>query len=248
MQEKRLGCPIRLVVGLACALLAASAGSGQEFGQASVAQSWNVAAEYPTTGNLGIDGAVREWLGQNIRNRITDSAGVAVNPAYRGGTWDMTVDYITSMPSDRAVSFVFETVVSPSGAAHPMSYVDVLSFDAVNGDALTIDEMFADPERALAIMAEHARELIVKDLRVTAPELAESLADETWVEKGLAPERKNYAAMVLAPEGVLVVFQKYQVLPYVYGFPEALFPLDLLKEAGPNRALWEKRKSARSFF
>ena len=216
------------------------AASGQEFGQASIAQSWNVEADYPTTGNLGIDGAVREWLGRNISERLKEYAGVAVNPSYRGGTWDMTVEYVTSMSSDRTVSFVFETMVSPSGAAHPMSYVDVLSFDAESGDAIELDDMFADPDRALAIMAEHARDLIVRDMGVSAPQLEESLTGDAWFEKGLLPTRENYASLVLIPEGVLVVFQKYQVLPYVYGFPEAIFTLDMLEEAGPNKALWGK--------
>lgn len=234
---------MKTVIAKAAALaLSACVLCGGAFGvetTASVSQDWNVKAEYPVLGIGEIDKAIQEWLGEHIRRNVADSAGVVVDPGFPDGGWTMEIFYAVTRPSDHAVSYAFSTYVMPKGAAHPMAYVDVLSFDVATGEQLTFDKVFARPDAALAIMAEHAPALVRESMTKEEPETAKYLDNDIWFKDGFEPKASNYAALVLEPGGVRVVFQKYQILPYVFGNPEAFFPLSLLEPAGPNLVYWE---------
>ena len=205
-------------------------------GKARLVQAWTVEAEYPQTGVAEMDRRVREWLEAHINATMAEVAVVSVHPEYDGESWDMGVGFETVRSLPMVVSVVFETYTNPSRAAHPMARRDVLNFNGETGRELGLGDLFADPERALAIMAEHAPRLVEAALREANPEA--QLDGDAWFADGFSPTRENYAALVPEKGGVRVIFQKYQILPYVFGMPEALIPLGLLEPAGPNCALW----------
>ena len=230
---------MKTVLAIVLALAVASwAFTGEE--GASAAYGWKVDADYPVAGIPEIDTELREWLGENIRRNVTDYAGVVIEPDFPEDNWWMGVGYEVSRPSDRAVSYIFTTILSPEKAAHPMTLVDVLSFDAASGKRLAFGDVFARPEAALEIMSRHAQKLAKEKLIKEHPDTAEYLTDDMWYKEGFEPKQENYAALVLEPGGVRVVFQRYQVLAYVFGNPEAFFPLELFDVAGPNLTYWEK--------
>lgn len=217
------------------AALSGITGAAEE--RATVEYSWDVKAHYPETGVAKVDTTIREWLAEHINEHVRENAGVLVEPDYPDGGWDMAVNYHTRTTGG-ALSVVFETVVSPEGAAHPMTYVETLLFALPGGERLEWDDIFANPEKALAILAEHAEARVLETMRGKGDERYAGIGRDAWFGDGFTPTRENYAAMSVEPGGVRVVFQRYQVLPYAYGNPEAFFPLELLDAAGPVRGLW----------
>ena len=230
---------MRIILAIVLALAVASwAFTGEE--SASAAYGWKVDADYPVAGIQEIDAELREWLGEHIRRNVADFAGVVIEPEFPQDNWWMGVGYEVSRPSDRAVSYIFTTILSPEKAAHPMTLVDVLSFDVASGKRLAFGDVFARPETALEIMSEHAQRLVKERLIKEHPDTAEYLGDDMWFKEGFEAKLDNFDAFVLEPGGVRVVFQRYQVLAYVFGNPEVFFPLELLEAAGPNLTYWEK--------
>lgn len=223
----------------------AAAGHGARAADAATAKlnhNLNLAVEYPQTGNKDIDRSIQDWLEEHIEETMAGFNGVAVRPEYEGGSVDVAIGYDVSQPSERAVSFIFETMASPSGAAHPTTRVDVMNFDLESGHWLALEDLFGYPDKALEIMAANAKAAVNEELAKIRPDQYPHGLDEksdSWFSKGFEPTAENYAALVLAPGGVKVIFQQYQVLPYAMGMPEAFFPLKELEPAKPHYQLWE---------
>ncbi len=208
----------------------------------SFKHSLNMVVDYPQVGTESVDGQIREWLEEHLAETVAGMAGVIIHPDMEGGDDGITVEYALERPSDRALSVVFRTSSFPFKAAHPTARTDVLSFDLRDGARLTMDRIFADPDVALTIMASCARARIAESLEQSNPgQVPDGMADndDLWFAEGFAPTQDNYAAMALVPGGVRVVFQQYQVLPYVYGMPSVFFSLDELAPAGPDRELFQ---------
>lgn len=203
--------------------------------------AWDVDVKYPEMGHAGMDERIREWVNSHVAACLDEVKDFA-NVGDIDFSWTMSMDYDTTAPSDKAVSLIFTTYTYAKSAAHPMRESNVLNFDTESGKRLSFDDLFDSPDKALAIFAEHAPRLVTEKMKGDYPELFENNGgpDDAFFVEGFEPDRDNYAQIGLEPEGVRVYFQLYQILPYVFGMPEALFTLDMLKEAGPRMAYWGK--------
>ncbi len=195
--------------------------------------------KYPVTDNVKVDVDVREWLEGHLEKILQDWNGMAVSPDLPDGGINVGVTFGTASASADILSVIFETYVYPSRAAHPSSRMDVLNYDLSSGERLGLADIFAKPEVALGIMSESGKGILEKTLQNSYPgEYVGGIPDSNWFMEGFAAEEKNFAALVLEPGGVRVIFQQYQVLPYVFGMPSAFYSLETLKEAGPRAEIW----------
>lgn len=202
---------------------------------------WEVDTKYPEMGHEAMDAHIREWLNSHVTAGL-DGVKDFGDVGDVDFSWTISVDYDTTAPSDKAVSLIFTTYTYAKSAAHPMRESNVLNFDTESGKRLSLGDLFDSPDKALAIFAEHAPRLVMESMKSDYPDLFENNGgpDDAFFTDGFAATRDNYAQIGLEPEGVRVYFQLYQILPYVFGMPEALFTLDMLKEAGPKMAYWGK--------
>lgn len=226
-----------LVAGVCGALPCAAERRQASFG-------WKLRVAYPEIGHGAVDADLGQWLDSHLNKLARDMGYVALMPDAPEMNSEMDVDYSLSRPSDRAVSVVFQTYVYPARAAHGVTGVDVRSYDLRSGTLLSLEDVFGDPEAALDIMSRGARRILEENIKASSrdggvPE-EDADGDIVWFTDGFAPTRENFANLVLEPGGVRAIFQQYQVLPYVYGLPEAFYPLPLLAPASPKAALWGK--------
>lgn len=231
-----------LILALVFVATALAAG---EPARATMHHRVEVKVEYPQVGNEVVDDMIRVWLEEHVSEIMAAFSGVSVHPDMEDedSSDSIAVDYAVENASPRATSFVFETFVFPYKAAHPSGRTDVLNFDMESGSWLTFTDVFDEPDKALAIMSTGAKKKIGDYLRgLDEVQFAEGLVDEDedWFTGGTEPTPENYAAFALVPEGVKVIFQQYQVLPYVFGMPQAIYTLEELEAAEPNLALWGK--------
>lgn len=239
--RRRLG----LMLALAALSLTANAGEAKVEGEAGLSFVWEADAKYPVVGNEAIDKRLRTWLEEHINAMVSDAAVVAVDPDFDGERWSINVTHETARPSPRVVSVVFATYAGSNRAAHPMTYYDVLNFDADLGKELTLGDLFLNPEAALEIMAQNAPRLVKRQLGDLRPDVfPDGADDDVFFMEGFEPKAENYSALALEPNGVRVIFQKYQILPYVFGNMDVYFPLSLLEPAGPNHVWWGKEEIA----
>lgn len=227
------------------AFAAVPAGAAEE--KMTMRNRWQVEADYPKFDDEKVDEAVREWLNKLIAD-IMDSVKEYADVAFteRETYFDIGISYETSRPSDKAVSILFSIFTYPSGAAHPSTGTESLNFLVGDPAPLKLDDLFADPKRALEIMSDNAKPLVREYLAASADGISEKdiaeLLDGEWFREGSAPNRDNYSTLVLDPQGVRVHFQQYQVVPYAFGMPEFLVTLDKLAPAGPSEKVWPKTK------
>lgn len=230
----------RLLLLALAVLTFSSAPSRAEEGKASLSYDWAIKAEYPTFDSQAVNKLVQEWMNDHVEAYLADGVTmVSADPEFPTGSWEADIDYELSKVSDRYASVVFSTFVSPYGAAHPMRYLDVLNLDLAKGSQLSLEDLFADPDKAVAIMSEQTPSLLIEYLRDSHPGSFPEDSDKTFFfEEGWTPDRENYDLLGLEPGGVRVYFQLYQVVPYAFGMPNILVPLEQLKPAGPNKEIW----------
>lgn len=230
----------RMTVMVLAALLATTLGtaSALEVGNHSLKSGVEVEVTYPSLGHDVADARIRDWLEAILADAMRDMTGVVVSPDIADFTSHIQVGYDTVQASDRVATVIFNTYTYPARAAHGLTRVDTLNFDQDSGELLSFEDCFDKPEKALEIMASHARRLVGESF--AERDLADGLADDdgSWFLDGFTPTRDNYAAFVVEPGGMRIVFQQYQVLPYVFGLPEAFFLLDMLAPAGPRLEYW----------
>ncbi len=250
-----------LALTLSCRMAPACEEDGEEAaGEESAAEAekggqstggtyrWSLEVKYPRIGAEAVDKDIRGWFRSVIPSAGEDAAEFAEFDldavGLEEGGWEMIIDHEITRPSPRAVSIRFDIHTFPFGAAHPSGQVEVLNYDLETGRRLTIYDLFRNADKALEIMAANAPALVAEDFK---GEFAETIEDDDWFKDGFTPTPDNYSALVLEPEGVRVVFQQYQILPYVFGMRTALFPLSLLEPAMPNKDIWavEKKDAAK---
>ncbi len=237
----------RIGLFLAALTLLASLSAGGEPGAGAEAErpelrkmafKWQVEASHPALGPEAVDKKIQEWLQAYIADSVAEARELADLEETKG-FWDLWIDYSYTRPSEKAVSVIFEAYAYPYGAAHPSGEVISKNYLVESGEELTLDSLFKDPEKALAVFAEHCPGIVSESFKESHPgEFPDGMPDDAWFEGGFEPTRDNYNVFGLEEGGIRVYFQQYQILPYVFGMPSPLVPLSLLEEAGPNREVW----------
>lgn len=211
--------------------------------------TWEAKGFVPETENAKINGLVKayieETIGESIRENATQFTLDEDVLDDGKGMWSVWFDGDVSHPSDNVVSVRVDFFTFAFKAAHPLGVATVKNYRLADGAELTLDKLFRDPQKALEIMARLAPELVKEHFKKNNPADIIDGMDEMFnstFKGGFDPTRANYAALALEPGGVRVIFQQYQVLPYVFGMPEALVPLKDLEPAGPNPEVWPAGK------
>ncbi|HML40300.1 MAG TPA: DUF3298 domain-containing protein [Bellilinea sp.] len=98
-----------------------------------------------------------------------------------------------------------------STAAHPTTMQRTLVFDFQKKRALTLDDVFLPDQDYLTKIADYSRQML-------------STRDILFFEEGAAPAAENYSNWLLTSEGFTIIFDVYQVAPYVYGPQQVIIP------------------------
>lgn len=127
--------------------------------------------------------------------------------------------------SEEWVSVVESTYTYPIGAAHGSYGESVVYFDRKTAQALAFDDLFKSPQ---------AGKKSLEDMLMARVQYDEN-AMSYWIEPGcLTPSPLYYQ---VTKEGLTLVFQLYEIGPYVIGMPSFEFPfvalLEILDLEGP---------------
>ena len=104
------------------------------------------------------------------------------------------------------------------GGAHPGSYHWSVNYDFSTGQKLTLDDLFIPGSPYLERISAYC-----------IPELTEKLEFDIW-EDGAVPTPENYQVWALTSEGVLIIFDEYQVAPYAAGPQQVIVPFEILAD------------------
>lgn len=116
------------------------------------------------------------------------------------------------------ISILFEDFAY-LGGAHPGKYYLALNYDATTGEVLTLQDLFKTESDYLGLVSA----LSIADLQTRS-----DMMFEDFETSGAAPSEENYKVWAITPQGLLIVFQEYQVAPYAAGAQTVLIPYDAL--------------------
>lgn len=239
MPFRRLG--FLVVLPFAIPALVGMGSAGGTFPIKTMRHTWSVRVEYPELGNEQVDEGLTDWLNalvEEIMENVKDFADVAESRS----SFNVVIDHTVNSSCDDVASVVFQIATLSDGSdAHSVG-LEVRNILLSESRLLSFNDIFADPDAALAVFAAQARpglENYIKDHFPTAEdEECCAILEGEWFDEGTEARRENYDCISLVPEGVLVYFQQHQVLPYQYGLPYFIVPLEKLESAQPNPKIW----------
>ncbi|MDP1602933.1 MAG: RsiV family protein [Legionella sp.] len=166
-----------------------------------------------------------EPVDATIKTLVTDTQKTADEraasndlPADIPGKNGLTIDFNTKYQTPRALSILFDISIYVRGAAHPDNSVKVLNF--IDNVDVSLEQLFKPGSHYLTEIAAECRSHLLK----------KKDADANWVVTGTNPVKDNYKNWYFSKDGLVIVFDTYQVAAYVYGPQTVTIPKSLLKK------------------
>lgn len=159
---------------------------------------------------------------------LSDQTGL---PETVPGKNTLSVTYKITYQENQVLSLLISSSVFYRGAAHPFHQLYALNF--MNGQPLNLSDLFKDKDYLL-FLSSYARQNLPNVKKY----------DEAWLLKGSDPLEKNYRIWQFSEEGLVLVFNTYQIAPYVEGPQKLIVPL---KELEPmlrepiRKSVWGSR-------
>lgn len=116
------------------------------------------------------------------------------------------------------------------GAAHPNHWAHTFTSNGVSLQHL--NDLSERPGALLVKVADYCQQALLKN----------PWANKKWIEEGAAAKAENYQNWVLTENGIRIIFDPYQVAPYVYGFQQIDIPASALSgvlKPAVYVSLWE---------
>ncbi len=174
-------------------------------------KGYEITAYYPITKSDSITGLLKNFVTDQITMFKTDtSEGGALPEGYRPMTLDISYEEYRNASAN---TYVFLTY-SDTGGAHGLSVTTTFSFTKT-GQRIALADLFTNGIRGLGILADVVKKELMK----------RDFADADWINEGAGPREENYQNFIVQEDGVLFIFDQYQVAPYAAGVQEVFVPV-----------------------
>lgn len=120
-------------------------------------------------------------------------------------------------------SVALETYWDAVGAAHPSADTVTYTYDLRSGRKLALKDLFLPNAEYLQTISEHA----IADLEKT---LGTEEGIREQIREGAGPVARNYEYFLVAPEGLVIIFNPYQVAPGAGGTQRVVIPYAVLDD------------------
>jgi hypothetical protein len=136
---------------------------------------------------------------------------------------NLTIRWNALLIAPTLISLRFDISEYLAGAAHPNTRVQILNYDFTKKERLSTINLFASSTQALPFLSERAR----KTLSKTFGDISDTQF-QVEVIPGTEPTRENFKEVGITKEGLLVIFNPYQVAAYARGTPSVFISLQEL--------------------
>ncbi len=168
--------------------------------------------------NQSLHGVVTKDVDE-FKSSLTSSSSYPVGAPPAQNT--LSINYASSTPSNfgNIASFTISQELYSAPAAHPEHQIDSFTYDLSSGKQLYLRDLFkGDYLKAIAAYASSALQASLGDY-----------ADAQMISQGTKPTEDNFKVFMLKNDGLHIIFNEYQVAPYVVGEPEVIVPWVTLK-------------------
>lgn len=134
--------------------------------------------------------------------------GLSMLPAEPAGMGSyLEINFEQMSPPGNLLSILFAVNFYSNGAAHPNTYYCTSTYDLEAGSFLTLDQLFLPGADYLGPISDYCKaELAARDI-----------AYDPAFAAGAEPTAENYRNWNVTPDGLLIIFDPYQVAAYAAG-------------------------------
>jgi uncharacterized protein YecT (DUF1311 family) len=183
--------------------------------------AYEIAIEYPATGNGAIDGEIAAWAKQQADDFVKLATRTDRQPGENA--YGLSESFEVAR-NDGAIFAVLFSAETDTGGAHPNHDFATFNFEVPSGWRLYLPEIF-DGHKALARISA----LAVADLTKQFGDSHNGGGDPDWVRNGAGPDWDNFRDFILQKDKLEIHYPDYQVAAYAEGDQETDIPLATLK-------------------
>ncbi len=166
------------------------------------------------------DKDINEKIEGLIQQQISDFKGsVDSSEQMEGFANGLYITYEVSLNTPSIISIIFDVSVYFSGAAHPVSYTRVFNYNLEKDEP--IESIFEGSY--LETISDYCIEELVN--KIEPDEFMEQ-----WIYSGAGPTEDNYKYVAFGEEGLVVIFDQYQVAAYALGKQFVEVPYNEIKD------------------
>jgi hypothetical protein len=155
---------------------------------------------------------LNELVTKEVDSHRQNFQQLPLTPLSTGSFLDVTYTLVSQVGD--LWSFKFDLSFYADTAAHPGSYSVTVNYDLDHGRELALGELFLPNSNYLELISKYC----------TAQLTQQPYADSFFLE-GAKPTPENYRSWNVAPDGLLITFDVYQVAPYASGPYTIVVPL-----------------------
>lgn len=206
--------------------------SAREVARKSARKDFKVSADYPVL--LGDAGPAAREFNRRARAFVIDDvtpyldagrdAEKEGDPRWKDVEEYHDVHHKVVYASDELVSVLFYVEGYNWGAGHGYHKPVTLNFDLKAGREVKLAQLFKPGSDYLPFVAKLCAEDLRRQFASKFPDGLGFFAD------GFKPEEKNFDAWVVTRDGLVFIFEEYQVVAYADGEPKVLIPFRTLQE------------------
>ncbi len=191
----------------------------------------DIAAAYPIIKGLDIptrpiENTINQSLYQVVSKDVDEfKSSLASSSSYPVGAPPaqntLSINYSSSTPSNfgNIVSFTISQELYSAPAAHPEHQVDSFTYDLASGRQIYLNDLFKGAYlKAISAYASSTLQTSLGDY-----------ANADMINQGTTPTADSFKVFIPKNDGLHVIFNEYQVAPYVVGEPEVVVPWSILK-------------------
>ncbi len=159
-------------------------------------------------------------LAQKLTDDYKQNAATMIpaTPIVGGSYFDLSYKLVLS--KGQLISLDFNVEGYTDGSAHPYHTTASLNFDLSTGQEISLASLFRPGANYLQTLSD--------DCKTVLSARAQSSGYQLFAE-GLAPKPENYQTWNLGPDGLVIVFNEYQVAPYFVGAQLVVIPYNQLQ-------------------
>ena len=173
---------------------------------------------YPVTNYEKLNNKIKETINEKFENFKEDaSKGEGITDKI------VTLDIKFNISSYNEYISVEFDVFYDFGGAHPNTYTYTISYNVKEDKIITIDDLMEKNDELLNKLHDYFSEKLKENERIK-----ESF-NERMFEDGLRPVKENFENFIFTKDGIIFIFNRYQVAPYVAGGFRELIPFDNIK-------------------
>ncbi|WP_462329864.1 DUF3298 domain-containing protein [Thiohalocapsa halophila] len=181
---------------------------------------FEVDVAYPRLGDGAAAAAGERVLAELVGTEIDDFREMyrqllAAGAGHQGPPWQLAIDYDHLYAAPHFWAVGLRSYFYTGGAHGGMQHLPVV-IRRDTGARVPVADLFRSEKDWLARVADYC----YRALAAREP----FSADDDWLREGTAPTTENYRKLLPLADGLLVIFEQYQVGPYAIGVHEVTVP------------------------